>query len=72
MVLEQGDHLVDSFDAGMTPTLALPDLVRVAAALGNYSRLELTSWTGDTETAKTESGAIGFKSECMEGAGIPY
>jgi len=35
MVLEHGDHVVDIFDSGEALALALPDLLGVAAALGN-------------------------------------
>jgi hypothetical protein len=35
MVLEHGDHIVDIFDSGKALALALPDLLGVAAALGD-------------------------------------
>ena len=35
MVLEHGDHVIDIFDSGEALALALPDLLGVAAALGN-------------------------------------
>lgn len=35
MVLEQGNHLVDSLLGSMALALGLPDLLGVAAALGN-------------------------------------
>jgi hypothetical protein len=39
MVLKHGDHLVDDLDGGEALPLAFPDPVRVAAALGDCSKL---------------------------------
>jgi hypothetical protein len=50
VVLEHGNHLVDDFHGSMALALALPDLLRVAAALDNCSRLGLTLATGTRDT----------------------
>jgi hypothetical protein len=52
VVLEHGDDLVDDFHWGMALALALPDPIRVAAALGNCLKTGVNSWDWDTEHAK--------------------
>jgi hypothetical protein len=59
VVLEHGNDLVNGFLGGMAPTLAFPDLLRVAAALGNYSKDPCVSLPDRyTEHAKPWLGAI--------------
>ena len=58
MVLEHGDHVVDIFNSGEALALALPDCLRVAAALGDYN-----SWISmadnNIETPRRGSGGLG-------------
>lgn len=55
MVLEHGDHVVDIFDSGEALALALPDLLGVAAALGDCN-----SWISMVTTTSTGSSSRFF------------
>lgn len=55
MVLEHGDHVVDIFDSGEALALALPDLLGVAAALGDCN-----SWISMATTTSTGSSSRFF------------
>jgi len=50
VVLPHGNDLVDNLNGGIALTLALPDLLRVTAALGNWTEIGST-WRTQRLTA---------------------
>ena len=58
MVLEHGDHVVDIFNSGEALALALPDCLRVAAALGDCN-LWISMADNNMETPRRGSGGLG-------------